>query len=436
MARSGRWVAFVGWLVAVLVCVAPAQAKLSSSDWKKAKKSFERAVASGDSAAMVEAVHRIAADESKRAVDLLVQIGEKLEDIDVFNAVRDALGSMRDPAVVDYMLKQLERKSRPKDWTLRAVLIESLVKQPGEKVTEAIAGRLDDKVPYVISAAAKALGKRRDPKAVPALIDALARLEKNKDVTWIDVKQALTDITGEDFVDAAAWRDYWKAVGATFDPNKDRGDKENASTVVREDEAAQFFDEKIIAKRIMFVIDVSGSMEAEDPPIDGEGGGKRIERVKQELAKAVRGLKGDVQFNIIAFSHVIKTWKPIRRGAPLHRATPANKAAALKWIQNLKADGATHTDDALKRAFDVLEVNTIVLLSDGAPARINQQKNGVDPIDPQEILKKVRAMNRLRNAKIYTFCFKVFEGNPQFAPLLKFMDDLAKQNGGKMTLIR
>ena len=249
-------------------------------------------------------------------------------------------------------------------------------------------------------------------------------------------RPALVAVIGEDFADAAAWRDYWKAVGSNFDPNKDRGDKEHAQTVVREDEAAQFFKEKIIAKRIMFVIDVSGSMEAQDPPIDGEGGGKRIERVKQELSKAVRGLKGDVQFNIIAFSHVIKTWKPIRRGTRLHRATPANKAAALKWIKGLKADGATHTDDALKKAFDVLEVNTIVLLSDGAPTHINQQQTGVDPVDPQKILDLVRGMNRLRNAKIYTFCFEVFKKDPAAQPLLKFMEDLAKQNGGKMTLIR
>jgi hypothetical protein len=436
MVPNKRWFASLLLLLAGLVLAVPAQAKLSSKEWSQAKKEFERAVASSDSSAMVAAIQKIAADESKRAVDLLVKIGEQLEDMQVFEAVRDALGGMRDPEAVDHMLNQLSRKSGAKDWTLRCVLCEALISQQGEKVTMAIAERLEDKVPYVVSAAAKALGKRKDPAGVDPLIDVLEDLEKNKDVTWIDVKQALTDITGQDFPDSSQWRDYWKAVGATFDPNTDRGDKEESTTVVREDEAAQFFDEKIIAKRIMFVIDVSGSMEAEDPPIDGEGGGKRIERVKQELAKAVRNLKGDVHFNIIAYSHVIKTWKPIRRGSPLHRANGGNKGEALKWIQNLKADGATHTDDALKKSFDVIEVNTIVLLSDGAPSRINAAGTGVDPINPQEILDKVKAMNRLRNAKIYTFCFEVFKNNPQFEPLLKFMDDLATQNGGKMSLIR
>ncbi|GIW72490.1 MAG: hypothetical protein KatS3mg102_2032 [Planctomycetota bacterium] len=133
---------------------------------------------------------------------------------------------------------------------------------------------------------------------------------------------------------------------------------------------------------------------------------------------------------------MIKPWRSIRRGSPLHRATAANKADAITWVSALKADGATHTDDALEKAFEVLEVNTIVLLSDGAPARINQQQTGVDPIDPEEILQKVAGWNRLRGAKIYTFCFEVFKNNPAEQPLLDFMQKLAEQNGGKMTLIR
>ncbi|MFC1708129.1 VWA domain-containing protein, partial [Planctomycetota bacterium] len=250
------------------------------------------------------------------------------------------------------------------------------------------------------------------------------------------VKQALTDITGEDFGDSHAWRDYWKTVGGDFDPNKDRGDKEKSSTVLRPDEGSQFFKEKIVAKRIMFVIDVSGSMEAEDPPIEGQGGGKRIERVKNELLNTIKGLKGDVSFNVIAYSHVLKSWKKIGKGAPLHKASPGNKGNAVKWITGLKADGATHTDDALKKGFDVIEVNTIVLLSDGQPARMNAAKNGVDPIPAEEILKKVKGMNRLRGVKIHTFCFEVFKNDPGAQPLLDFMQKLAEDNGGKMTLVR
>ena len=38
------------------------------------------------------------------------------------------------------------------------------------------------------------------------------QLEKNKDVVWVDVKQALTDITGEDFADAKEWNSWWEPI--------------------------------------------------------------------------------------------------------------------------------------------------------------------------------------------------------------------------------
>ncbi len=46
----------------------------------------------------------------------------------------------------------------------------------------------------------------------------------------------------------------------------------------------------------------------------------------------------------------------------------------------------------------------------------------------------VRGLNRLRGVRINTFCFAVFQQNPAEAPLLQFMEDLAKQNGGKLIL--
>lgn len=430
---SGRVVKAV-MVVVCLVLTAPAFAGLSSKEWSQAKKTFEQGMAAGNPDAMVEGVKAIAKDQSKRAVDMLLKIGAHLEEIKVYDAVRDALAGMTEQEAVEHMLKKLDGNSTSQ-WALRCVLCDALTAHQSPGVTKAIADRLNDKVSYVISAAAKALGKRRDPAAVQPLIDKLAELEKNKDVTWIDVKQALTDITGEDFENSAAWGDYWKVAGENFDPNKDRGDKKQSSTVVRKDESSQFFKEKIIAKRIMYIIDVSGSMEQQDPPVNGEGGGKRVDRVKKALIKSVKGLKSDVSFNIIAYSDVLKTWKSIKRGSKLVKASSGGRADAIKWASNLKANGMTHTDESLQAAFDVLEVNTIILLSDGSPYRVNKQTNQGEVIPPQGILDKVKGMNRLRGVKIYTFCFEVFKNSPGAEPLLEFMEKLAKDNGGKMTLV-
>ncbi|MHC4829847.1 MAG: VWA domain-containing protein [Planctomycetota bacterium] len=436
MRNRFRLVGALTAFAALAALVAPmALAKLDSKEWKAAENALKRAAAANDTAGMIDAISKVAEDGTKRAVDLLVGVGVNLEDARVYDAVRDGLQSMDEPEAIAHMLKILKKKSTSQ-WTLRVVLLEGLIPHEGEEITVAMADKLDDKVPYVISAAAKALGKRKDPKAVAQLIDALEELEKNKDVPWIDTKQALTDITGEDYADSQAWRDYWQVVGDTFDPNKDRGEKDTSTTVVRDDEASQFFKEKIIAKRIMFVIDVSGSMEAEDPPIEGQGGGKRIERVKNELIRTIKGLKGDVTFNVMAYSHVLKSWKKIDKGAPLHKASKGNKADAIKWVTSLKADGATQTDDALEKSFELISVNTIVLLSDGAPSRLDKQSNSIVEIPAQEILDKVKGMNRLRGVKIHTFCFEVFKQSPGAEPLLEFMRKMAEENGGKMSLIR
>jgi Mg-chelatase subunit ChlD len=421
-------------LLAALCAAAPAFAKLDEKEWKKAQAEFQAAFDSGDVDGMVSAIKTLAQDQSKRAIDLLVGLGasDKLDNIQVYDAVREALAGMGGEAdTLKYMMDQLAHKSDPKFWTLRCVLVDGLSGVQGAEVTRAIAARLDDKVPYVVSAAAKALGKRRDKEGVDPLIKKLAELEKNKDVTWIDVRQALTAITGFDFQSAKEWDGYWIGKKDTFDPEKDRGDKQDVTTDVRDE--PKFFNEPIISKRIMFVIDVSGSMMEKDIPREGKGTMTRIEVVKNELAATVKQLKPDAKFNIISFSHVIKAWRPSKQG--LQPATPDNKADALKWISALKADGATHTDDALKEAFANIDVNTIVLLSDGAPARANMKAGTTEPIDPKKVLELAAGLNRLRNVKIHTFCFKVFENMPGMAECLQFMEDLAKQNGGKLNKV-
>ena len=78
----------------------------------------------------------------------------------------------------------------------------------------------------------------------------------------------------------------------------------------------------------------------------------------------------------------------------------------------------THTDEALKKAFEPVEVNQIILLSDGAPAKV-QGQNQV-PIPTGLILEMVKGLNRLRGVKINTFCFAVFTKMGGAEPLLDF----------------
>src|SRR6185436_9053163 len=111
-----------------------------------------------------------------------------------------------------------------------------------------------------------------------------------------------------------------------------------------------------------------------DIPVEAKGKMKRIDIVKNELMATIKGLKPDVKFNIISFSHVIKAWRPSKQG--LQPATGENRGDAIRWVSDLGANGATQTDDALKEAFANLDVNTIILLSDGQPMRANMKTGG------------------------------------------------------------
>ena len=60
-----------------------------------------------------------------------------------------------------------------------------------------------------------------------------------------------------------------------------------------------FFGSYRRAKRVVFLVDYSGSMGS-----DVEGGaGTRIAALKQELSKSIEGLSSKMQFTVIFFSH-------------------------------------------------------------------------------------------------------------------------------------
>jgi hypothetical protein len=460
---------------ASLVAVAPAFARLDEKAWTQAKKDLEQALAGTDEAATLRAVEAVAADGTRRAAELLAAVGtsDRLDSLKVYEAALAGLRAMAGGEARSWLMETLERRTDAKSWPLRALLCEVLADVGGSDVTRVLAGRLKDPASYVVSAAARALGNRKDPEGVEPLIRALADLEKRKDVTWIDVRAALTAICGFDFETAKEWESFWASRREGFDPAKDRGEKAEPTTVVRDE--ARFFTEAIISKRVMFVIDVSGSMREQDIPVEDEAGGggtttrggpthmeARLEVVKKALIACVRALKPDVRFNIIAFSDENRSWRPARQG--LQPADEAAKQDAVKWIEALEANGATETDKALKECFENIDVNTIVLLSDGQPTRGRgpggpggpggrrgpgggrRGGGGGGEIDPQEILDKVKVWNRLRGVKIHTFCFKVFDdmvgggggrGGFGFDPqkCLEFLRQLAEQNGGKLTKV-
>jgi Mg-chelatase subunit ChlD len=114
-----------------------------------------------------------------------------------------------------------------------------------------------------------------------------------------------------------------------------------------------------------------------------------------------------VYINLIFFETTIDPWQ--KKLVPLSRFRPQ----ALKAVKALKTRGGTNIYDTLEMAFEDKDVDTIYLLSDGAPG-------SGKIVDTTEILKEIRKKNRSRQIIINTISLGTSS----------FMRDLAEQNGG------
>jgi hypothetical protein len=193
------------------------------------------------------------------------------------------------------------------------------------------------------------------------------------------------------------------------------------------------FGAEVSGKNIVFIIDVSGSMMATDPvklPEKSSSGGtvvkgseeekkrleeerkaqaeriesrRRITRAKQELSKVIGALPDDVRFNIISYSSDVSPWKTksVAAGA-------GSRKEAREFIDRLKAEGITVTDMALDSAFEDIDIDTVYLITDGAPTHVGSQGPGRPP-DADEIIAaihaRMKAVNFLRGVRIFTLGF-------------------------------
>jgi uncharacterized protein YegL len=159
---------------------------------------------------------------------------------------------------------------------------------------------------------------------------------------------------------------------------------------------------------------------------DDSFSGPKIDLAKRELKRTIRGLEKASFFNIIAFNHQVFPWQP--KMAP---ATQKNKNEAYVWVRKLEPEASTYLYGALKKAFDMAgmgirdphynpAVDTIVLLSDGAPTDNTMQANRMDT---DKILKAVRGWNRLAKIKIHVIAIDE-------AKSIEFLKKLASENDG------
>ncbi len=439
-------------MAAVLVIAVSVQA----DDIKKLGKQLNQAIQAEDWSTVCSVTKEIGALNTQKAVKTIIKIALGIERLDVYEASKEALGGITDQEALAYVCEQARKNKR---WQVRCLLVEVLGKKDGDTVFATLVECLKDKDDNVAREAVMALKAKGDYDAVDGLIELLRRLEKKKGLLWVEVRKTLTALTAADHLTAEKWAEYWRVRKDELkaDPKastaKPVGDAPKTSIDEEKKKAPRFFGKEIMSKKIMFVIDRSGSMQARDPVYKKDENGElkpadpnrkagepdpwggdptlpleraRVERVKKELIKCIKAMDSKTKFNVIYFSMSMEQWQK-----KLVYANSKNKKAAIGWLSKLGPMGNTHTDDALKKAFEDQEFDTLFLLSDGQPFRDGKMV----PVDP--ILEWVRNANRQRKVKIFTFGFANVKStnSVNIDEMLKLLKGLANEHGGKFTNI-
>jgi len=437
-------------------------AGMSEEEFRAVEKEMNDAISGKRVSVAKDLIAKIASDDSARAVNSLVAALKKgISEYEIVTAIRNGLVGMGSKSAKDAMFAQLKSG----DEKVKILMLDALSGLTGGDVTKAICEALKDSSEIVAVSAARALGNRSDRDSIEPLIDALEKAEKAKRArVQYEINIALEKITGKSGLEASLdWRNWWithkdkplsgkQEEDTPFTPNPLKGKLETTS----------FFGIEIKSKRVIFVIDVSGSMEVADPPPENwreetekklrttvvdekerekrmkeaeeqmkkwQEERKRIYRVKKELIKTIKTLNRDVKFNIIAFRDGVEVWKK-----SLVEANEGNRNDAISWVEKLKADGLTWTDDALREAFKDKEVDTIILLTDGAPTHVGgDAKPEWDGHQDSrvliaEILDWVRKENQFRKITIHTLGF--------ITANFEFLKKLSAENNGKFEEIK
>ena len=379
---------------------------------------------------------------------------------DVRRRALQALLVTNDPALAP-IVAPLATDPEP---AVRCEAIEGLARLKSELVVPPAITGISDPIWQVRASSVLALTKVRHPSAVEPLVQRIA-LEEGRLIT--DIAEALANLTGKEFgPEPEKWKQWWAGEkngyklpteqAIAYLRTKREAHTGPARSTFEKSGVAKFTGIQTKSRSILFVIDQSGSMEALVVEKERFEGGNypdytRMTIVKEELKRTIDHLEPYVNFNIVAFATQVKPWKP-----KLVPANVLNKSAAKEFVNGLGAIGGaskedlaqaglvgsanldmgkTNTYGALMTAMGVpigekglgsvatgagektykTDIDTIFFLSDGRPTV-------GDYVDPDDILREVKAANELRKIVLHTIAIGEFQKD--------FMKRMAEQNGG------
>ena len=175
----------------------------------------------------------------------------------------------------------------------------------------------------------------------------------------------------------------------------------------------------IRTKNIVFVVDISGSMEARFITSQNEAT-SRLGFVINEIKKVlIEQMDKNNNFTIIVFNNRIKLWKN-----NLVSATPQNIKSAINFLDTLAPMGGTNIYDSLKTAINLKNVETIYFLTDGIPT------SGAKT-DTTSIINDLKLWNSGKKVIVNSTAFLIgkFSGDNK-AKSISLMKSIAKSTNG------
>lgn len=425
------------------------------TDWPALKSAFLRDIR-GDHAKRIRAIQSLQAGDCGEAVDILLDLYDQVKrgvdpvadiairrpaETELQNILDVLAGYSSESAAAALSTSGLEsRKPLKREAALATVLasglpgtrptLESMLTGGKLSLTETwlvidCLGRIADaaSIPTLRTAlpsdkdwrgrlaTVETLGKIASPRGCALLIDCM---DKSPRKVQTAARAELRKLTGCSFDTVDQWRKWLEANAAAIEEGSFTA---KSAPAAAGQESLSFYGLDMDSSRVIFVMDISGSMKDEVVGIKKYEGKTRLEALKAEVGELLKNMDPETWFTIIVYCHDIHLWKD--------RMQPASRtavASAIDFVNRLNSFGGTNVHDALKAAFDIAMreqtygPDSLFLLSDGNPTA-----GELD--DPDDILRDMRK----RNADLRLCINTVFVGDDEGDV---FMRRLAEENRG------